>query len=387
MQPPASDQPDPLAGDLTSAHQPPWQAAELFPAVPTDAPCGVLGATGPMPGQDADDLAARLRRDVGRAIALGWTPASARLVPVGEVPGLATPLVERDLPYWQRELRIGGLLAGGSALGVLATLAFMPPLALLPLFLAMQGLAQSLGARQALRSLADPAEYAREQALALRFAAWSGQRRWHGTQVLAGLLGVVAAVVSVAGERALPQVALDPAAVRDGEWWRLATAGLVHLNLPHLLINALALLSLGRLVEALAGWRGMLLVFAVGTLGGNAFSAALAWAPLSSGASSGLCGLLGWLLIASQPKPGGVPAALRAAVCRNVWLVALLGVLGAGIVDHPAHLGGLAAGAALAAVNGRRLPARDALTRGAGIVAAAALVATAGWIAWLLLPH
>ena len=382
------DPSEPSASELTSEDQPPWQAAALFPAVPTDAPCGVLGAAGPLPGQDADDLAARLRRDAERAIALAWTPASARLVPVGEVPGLATPLVERDLPYWQRELRRGGLLAGGSALGVLVTLAFLPPLVLLPLFLAMQGLAQSLAARQALRSLADPADYAREQALALRFAAWSGSRRWHGTQALAGLLGVVAMGVMVVGEDlALPRVSLDPSAVRAGEWWRLATAGLVHLNIAHLLLNLLALLSLGRLVEVLAGWRGMLLVFALGVLGGNALSAALAWGPPSAGASSGLCGLLGWLLIAAQPRPGGVPATLRSAICRNVWLVALLGVLGAGIVDHLAHVGGLAAGAAVAAVNGRRLPTRDATTRGAGVLAGVALVATAGWIAWGLLPR
>jgi len=379
---PVADQPT----AVNPAQQSPWQAADVFPAAPGDAPCGVLGANGPVPGQDADDLVGRLRRDVGRTIVLAWTQASPRLVPVGEVPDLAAPLAERDLPYWQREARTGRLLAGASALGVLVTLALVPPLALLPLFLGMQGMAQALAARQALRSLVDPSDYAREQALALRFAAWSGRRGWRGTQALAGLLAVVAALVLMVGEKfALPRVGMDPAAVRAGDWWRLATAGLVHYWLPHLLINLLALLSLGRLVEALAGWRGMLLAFVVGTLGGNALSALLAWAQVSVGASSGLSGLLGWLLIASQPRPDGVPATLRAAVCRNVWLVALLGVLGAGIVDHAAHVGGLVAGAGLAALNGRRLPANDAITRGTGIAAGAALIATAAWTAWVLL--
>jgi membrane associated rhomboid family serine protease len=366
--PPDSDPP------LRDRHAPPWQAGEVFPDIPATAPYGVVGASGPLTGQDDDDLVARLRRDAERAIALVWTPASPRLVPVGEVPVLAEPLAERDRPFWQRERRSGGMLAVGGLLGVLVTAAFVPPLALLPLFLTMQGAAQALTARQALRTLADPAIYAREQALALRFAAWSGRRPWRGTQILAGALVLIEMLINVVGEGpARVLLRMDPDDIRAGESWRLATAGLIHVNVPHLLINLLALFSLGRLVEALAGWRGMLLAFALGCLAGNALS--------------GLCGLLGWLLIASQPGPGAVPAVLRAAVMRNVWLVALLGVLGAGIIDHVAHVGGLAAGAVLAAVNGRRLPAAGLGTRLGGIAAAFALLATAGGIVWLLLPR
>ena len=378
----ASDPSDPPPSDPTPGHRPPWQAAALFPEVPTDAPCGVVGAGGPLPGQDADDLASRLRRDAKRAIALAWTPASGRLVPIGEVPALAAPLVERDLPFWRNELRRGGLLAAGSAFGILATLAFLPPLLLLPLFLGMQGLAQVLAARQALRNLADPDQYAREQAVALRFCAWSAPRPWRGTQILAGVLGAVMVLLTMVGPgRAFPLVELDPAAVREGEWWRLATAGLVHANLAHLLLNVLALLSLGRLVEVLAGWQGMLLAFAVGVLGGNALSGGLAWSESSLGASSGLCGLLGWLLVVVQPRVDGLPASLRSAVQRNVWLVALLGVIGATVIDHLAHVGGLAAGAGVAALNGRRLPARDPATRALGVFSAVAILATAGFIA------
>ena len=382
----AHDPSEPPASDpRPSAQRPPWQAAGLFPEVPTNAPCGVLGAAGPMPGQDADDLASRLRRDAERAIALAWTPASARLVPIGEVPALAAPLVERDLPFWRNELRRGGMLAGGSAFGILAALAFLPPLLLLPLFLGMQGLAQVLAARQALRSLAHPDDYAREQAVSLRFTAWSARRPWRGTQILAGLLAVLAAMLMAVGEETgLPLVRLEAIALREGEWWRIATAGLVHINLPHLLLNVLALLSLGRLVEILAGWSGMLLAFAVGVLGGNLLSGGLAWEDASAGASSGLCGLLGWLLVVAQPRADGLPASLRTAIQRNVWLVALLGVLGAGIIDHLAHVGGLAAGAGLALCNGRRLPARDLATRFLGPLRAVGTLVTAGWIAWLL---
>ena len=49
--------------------------------------------------------------------------------------------------------------------------------------------------------------------------------------------------------------------VLAGEYWRLLTAGFVHVDLWHLAMNMMAFLSLGKIFEPLLGVRRYLLIF------------------------------------------------------------------------------------------------------------------------------
>lgn len=81
---------------------------------------------------------------------------------------------------------------------------------------------------------------------------------------------------------------LLPAAVRNGEWWRVFTHPFVHVTWYHLLLDGAAFLSLyGGLVEA-SMWRRLGFVSAAGA--GSALISCLA-APAVS--TNGLCGLSG----------------------------------------------------------------------------------------------
>jgi rhomboid protease GluP len=91
--------------------------------------------------------------------------------------------------------------------------------------------------------------------------------------------------------------ALYPPLVLSGEWWRLITAGFVHLDLSHLLPNLIALWVLGKRVERLLGGLGMLtfylsceVVGAVALVIVNPFD--VGW-----GASLSVVGLAGAVLI------------------------------------------------------------------------------------------
>jgi rhomboid protease GluP len=78
----------------------------------------------------------------------------------------------------------------------------------------------------------------------------------------------------------LPQLMQrSPAVLTNGEWWRLITAMFINrTDSAELILNLVALLAVGALVERCWGSRRWLLFFFVGGLGGE--SAGLAWSPL-----------------------------------------------------------------------------------------------------------
>ena len=94
----------------------------------------------------------------------------------------------------------------------------------------------------------------------------------------------------------------------EGQFWRLVSAGFLHVNALHLLLNGLALFALGRLCEAIHGGSRLLFLFLVCTMVGACFS----WMggnELSVGASSGIfwhdgCGHCVWLAL-SRSVAGG----------------------------------------------------------------------------------
>ncbi len=191
------------------------------------------------------------------------------------------------------------------------------------------------------------------------------QRRTLGTYVLLGLIAAAFCGQLAVGdlEKATTLVRLGgnaPALVRDGQWWRLVTAGLLHGNFIHFYMNTIGLYSMGVLVEKLIGRARFLIIVLISSVVGNLISAWAASSLVSVGASAGIFGLLGALLVVQVAHRKVMPLALTIAPRRWLVLIGLNVVISLlpGI-DFWAHLGGFVSGAVLALIFSRTLDVRN----------------------------
>ncbi len=134
-------------------------------------------------------------------------------------------------------------------------------------------------------------------------------------------------------------------AVRNGEWWRLVTAGFLHYGLLHIFFNCWALWALGRGIESLLGrWRYVGL-FLVSVLGGSAGALLMSPNALTAGASGGVFGILAAGVVIS--RRGGHPVQrqrLRPTLVMNIIITFTIPGISVG-----GHAGGAVAGALAAA--------------------------------------
>ena len=149
----------------------------------------------------------------------------------------------------------------------------------------------------------------------------------------------------------LKHVALQhPEQLDGGAWWRMLTAPMLHGNAIHFLMNAGGILYLGRRTETLARWPHLLIVFvAAAWVGGLA---TFYWFPnkIAVGASGGLMGLLGFMLVFETLHSRLVPKPARRRLLAGVLMMMVIGVIGMSFIDNAAHAGGLLAGMAYAAI-------------------------------------
>lgn len=142
------------------------------------------------------------------------------------------------------------------------------------------------------------------------------------------------------------------ALVRAGQYWRLLTAGFLHIGFSHLLINCLTLYFIGFYDEALFGHWRVAVIFLVSTFYGNLLSVAASPNQVGAGASTGIFGLFGAFImlgIVFRNNP-----ALRAIGRQFIILVVfnLIADVFMPGVDLAGHLGGLLGGFLMSAVLG-----------------------------------
>jgi membrane associated rhomboid family serine protease len=150
-----------------------------------------------------------------------------------------------------------------------------------------------------------------------------------------------------------------PAAIAQGEWWRLLTSTLLHGSILHLLFNMYALYWLGPQLERSLGHVRFAALYILSALGG---SVASYWfsdlRTVSVGASGAIFGLITATIVIGRET--------RTDVSQLVVLLGLnvvIGFLQPGI-DWRAHYGGAITGAAIAFIytKGTRLN-RDRIHR------------------------
>lgn len=133
---------------------------------------------------------------------------------------------------------------------------------------------------------------------------------------------------------------LVPMFVAGGEWWRLVTSGFLHLSVPHIALNMLALYFIGLGLERVLGWWRYLAVYVLSLLGGSACVMLFAGVTGgSAGASGAIFGLMGALLVTLKRLHLDLR---QAGIIIAINLVATFAIPG---ISWQAHLGGLVVGA------------------------------------------
>jgi membrane associated rhomboid family serine protease len=223
----------------------------------------------------------------------------------------------------------------------------------------------------------------------LRFETWLDWQKAPVTRVILGLVILVGLAQMMPGD-SLSAAGLVKQAYFQGEWWRLFTAPLMHGNLIHFLMNAAALLYLGKRVEVFARWPHVPMVFLFASCIGGEASARFVSAS-SVGASGGLMGWLGFLLVFESLHGTLVPRRARRRLLAGAFVTALIGLIGYRFIDNAAHVGGLLAGILYAAIvfpkSTSPLRPRSTVTdRIAGCTALTVLVCSAWFAVRQMLP-
>ena len=130
--------------------------------------------------------------------------------------------------------------------------------------------------------------------------------------------------------------------VLAGEYWRLLTAGFVHVDLWHLAMNMMALFSLGKIFEPLLGVRRYLLILIPSIIVGSLFVLSSPENSFVVGISGGIYGLLAAYITLILRTGGWRMPPVRAALMNMLFINLLLNFL-PNISVH-AHLGGFVTG-------------------------------------------
>lgn len=136
-----------------------------------------------------------------------------------------------------------------------------------------------------------------------------------------------------------------PLLEREGQWWRLATAVLLHGGLIHLVFNAIALIQIGPAIEEVYGRGRTLLFFMVMGAAANLPSLVLRPGMLGIGASGAIMGLIGMGAGWGQREGTSHGRAVRNQMLQWLLYTTLFGL--AFHVDHIAHITGFVVGGAL----------------------------------------
>jgi membrane associated rhomboid family serine protease len=187
-------------------------------------------------------------------------------------------------------------------------------------------------------------------------------------------------------------------------WWQFVSSAFLHdpNDIFHLLFNGLAMYWVGRLVEQLYGRLVLLTTFLLTAVGGGLLW--VAWSALSGqgfgstlGASGGITGLLGLLVVLGRVQgkdvPAGIAHAMRQYALTYGAMIVVFGFVIAN-VNNLAHVGGFISGALvglvippLARVGGRDLTQwQRALVYAVCAAAAVALVVAAVNVVGALTP-
>lgn len=344
-----------------------------------------------------EELSAEIVKDAGAQVDLVWTPACDYLVLPEELPELHPAMRDARIRWAQWEMDEGWrqmILFGLFLFGFVAFSKFFGkplmafgPAGLALLLLVVLGAIPWYQGRKRLRraqtmALVVNAEDLRE----IRFETWLTHQKTPLTHLLLGMIAVVGLCQCLGAgsvRDSIEAAGLTKFNGRASDWWRLLTTPFLHGHWIHFLMNASALYYLGRRMELLARWPHVAVVFLMSAWVGGEASARFVTSP-SVGASGGLMGMLGFLLVFEFLHRGLVPEPASRRLLAGVVLTGVIGVIGFKVIDNAAHVGGLLAGMIYAYAlfpksNSAHRPRETGADRLIGVVAFGVLVLSAAW--------
>jgi membrane associated rhomboid family serine protease len=372
--------------------RPPWEQPDLLPERPSAESYGYL-ARGTMRECSREELVERCSaKAIGVGAPLTWTPETPRLVPITEVPLLADAVdswIRASIRQSVLMVLLGTLWASIPLIFLFQRLirrddvdSLVSPLPIAVLVVpGVVALMEAVAARRALRRRRHGVDKWAPD-LAARFGYWLGSRNAVFTWIVAGIIALVGACQLIGGlTESVASAGLVKTAVSQGQVWRLLTGTMLHGSLLHLGVNLGALMTLGRATEALAARGRLAIVLLVSFLSGSLLSLVLLPDTTSIGASGGLMGLLGFLIVLGIRYKRVLPREFVGSLVKGALWVAMAGLLAHAHIDNAAHAGGFLGGLGLGLLlvpSGENLPLGEGrFTRGAGLAAFAVLVLVA----------
>ena len=356
------------------------------------------------PCESFENLAQVIRDDRDSAVCLVWTPENAHMTVPEEIPQLEESVLDARRRWSHDDLNAAfdKLRWTGTIFAVLFIYTLNAQFSLRHDFIAaLRGTLDSIWVEISFLVLIMfaliPWYQARKQQSelgkwssiahvpAVRFSIWLERQKSPVTWFILGLIILVGIAQLLPGD-GTEAAGMDKTAYRLGQYWRILTAPFLHGNPVHLFLNGAALLYLGKRLEVFARWPHLPLVFLFSALVGGEASYRFVSAP-SVGASGGLMGWLGFLLVFETLHARLVPRSARRRLLAAVFLTALIGLIGHRFIDNAAHAGGLVAGMLYAAIVFPRSasayrPKTNLTDRLVGGAALLVLVASAGLAIW-----
>ena len=400
---------------------PVWARETAFP----ESPSGwgwVDPKDGRHPCASFEELAEAIRSDDSSRVCLVWLPGQPRMVLPEEVPALHDAVlvsrnrwVKTDLQDYNGKLRWAGivfaLLFGWTLLSYLHQFSGKSFALFDQIRFALKATVNNTTIEvgflllimfvvipwyQAWKRDRELAKFAAsglaEATPTMRFEIWLERQSAPFTRIFLILIAVVGLVQFLPGNASEAAGLTRDAYFRDHEWWRLFTAPFLHGNPIHFALNAAALIYLGKRLEVFARWPHLPLVFLFSAVMGGQASVYFREASTiaSVGASGGLMGWLGFLLVFETLHSRLVPKSARRRLAAAVVLTAMIGIIGHDFIDNAAHGGGLVAGMLYAAIvfpksSSVYRPQSTLTDRIAGSAAMAVCIACAAFTVWKIL--
>jgi membrane associated rhomboid family serine protease len=368
---------------------PVWARENAFP--PSREGYGWIDRKGVRHSCDSlEELSRKIREDQDSSIDLVWLPGSAHCRVPEEIEALTEPIFEIRKRWAREDLEKSKDRVKWLGLGATILIGYMA----LQAWMQLKGLERSNGLNM---SLIDQAKWlftvlsrstsvgisllvflifafipwyqaqTRQKELTkrgrnskplipmIRFETWLHLQKAPITKIVLACISLAfVAQVIIDGsllsfETTLQQAGLIKPAYRSGEYWRILTAPMLHGGILHFVMNALALLYLGKRMEVFARWPHVPAVFIFSALMAGETTSRLTDAA-SVGASGGLMGWLGFLLVFETLHTHLVPRSSRRMLLAAIFITALIGIIGYRFIDNAAHFGGLISGMIYAAI-------------------------------------
>lgn len=168
-------------------------------------------------------------------------------------------------------------------------------------------------------------------------------------------------------------LALWPLAVADGQIYRLLTSAFMHFGVTHIAFNMLALYFVGPPLENALGRVRFIALYLLSALGGSVLVYLLTLNALTAGASGAVFGLFGATFVVGKKLNMDVRSVMTIIVL-NLAFTFLFPLFSSQNISWQGHIGGLVAGAVVAAAFAYAPRARRTLVQAGAVVAILALL-------------